>query len=100
MYLLVGTFINTYTHKEARTITNEALPMTFVSHCIAMPGKAHTTHSHSLSGYRPSLGPKQKVLITLGAHAQRGYGSWVCACVCYSTSRFQCSFVSQTIKPN
>ena len=24
--------------------------------------------------------------ITLGAHAQRGYGSWVCVSVCYSTS--------------
>ena len=27
-------------------------------------------------------------IITLGAHAQRGYGSWVCLSVCYSTSHF------------
>ena len=26
--------------------------------------------------------------ITLRAHAQRGYGSWVCLSVCYSTSHF------------
>ena len=27
-------------------------------------------------------------LVTLGAHAQRGYSSWVCVSVCYSTSHF------------
>ena len=27
-------------------------------------------------------------LITLSAHAQRGYGSWVCVSVCYLTSHF------------
>ena len=28
-------------------------------------------------------------IITLGVHAQRGYGSWsVCVSVCYSTSHF------------
>ena len=31
-------------------------------------------------------------VVTLGAHAQRGYGSWVCVsvcvCVCYLTSHF------------
>ena len=32
-----------FSTKEARTITDRALPMTFVSHCIAMPEKAHAT---------------------------------------------------------
>ena len=27
-------------------------------------------------------------LVTLGAHVQQGYGSWVHVCVCYSTSHF------------
>ena len=34
-------------------------------------------------------------VITLGAHAQRGYGSWFCVCLLLT---FQCSFVSQTIR--
>ena len=43
-------------------------------------------------------------VITLGAHAQRGYGSWICLSACVSVclllniSLLQCSFVSQTIR--
>ncbi|CAI8027324.1 hypothetical protein GBAR_LOCUS15632, partial [Geodia barretti] len=29
-----------------------------------------------------------EMIFTLGAHAQRGYCSWVCLCVCYSQSHF------------
>ena len=39
-------------------------------------------------------------LFTLGAHAQRGYGSWVCVCVCVSalhlTSRMFVRFTNDT----
>jgi hypothetical protein len=41
--------------KEAKTITDPALPMTFLSHYNAIPEKAPFTF---FSGYRPSLGPK------------------------------------------
>ena len=69
--------------------------MTFVSHCIAMPEKAHTTH---LSGYRPSLEPKTKGsnyprracaarVIRTAARVYTVVGS-VCIYVCYSTSYF------------
>ncbi|CAI8009999.1 hypothetical protein GBAR_LOCUS6650 [Geodia barretti] len=42
-------------------------------------------------------------VVTLGAHAQRGYCSWVCLCVCVclllSISLHECLFVSQRIRP-
>ena len=32
------------------------------------------------------VSPVRIHFITLGAHAQRGYGSWVCVCVCLSVT--------------
>ena len=39
-------------------------------------------------------GHVQLLFITLGAHAQPGYGSWVCVSVCYSISHFSGVFSS------
>ena len=56
--------------------------------------------SHSLA-LIPWLVVYAWTVITLGAHAQRGYCSWVCLSVCLllSISLVECSFVSLTRRP-